>query len=238
MNITIEHLVVHVAAAEAEQEADVAIERAMTAAATPYCSPTAFIVNRKNKPLALEWQADANAMSNDPLFRVPRETPQQLTDAPQAIGQPWPGQGGIYAGLMRGEKGQPDYHLIVPTDPAGYNASVTWGERGVDVPLACSSFDGLANTTVLCEAESRHPAAEWAASLAIDGHDDFYLPSTRELRLCWVNVPELFETGWYWTSTQASPNSAWFQDFDVGGQNYYGKGAQARARAVRRFLTT
>jgi hypothetical protein len=29
------------------------------------------------------------------------------------IGQPWPGQGGVYAGIMRGREGEPDYHLIV-----------------------------------------------------------------------------------------------------------------------------
>lgn len=29
------------------------------------------------------------------------------------IGEPWPGQGGIYAGIMRGRDGAPDYHLIV-----------------------------------------------------------------------------------------------------------------------------
>ena len=29
------------------------------------------------------------------------------------IGQPWPGQGGIYAGVMRGRNGGADYHLIV-----------------------------------------------------------------------------------------------------------------------------
>lgn len=34
------------------------------------------------------------------------------TTAP-AIGQQWPGQGGIYAGLARGRNGAPDYHLIV-----------------------------------------------------------------------------------------------------------------------------
>jgi hypothetical protein len=30
------------------------------------------------------------------------------------IGQPWPGQGGTYAGVGRGRDGQPDCHLIVP----------------------------------------------------------------------------------------------------------------------------
>ncbi|HCE07021.1 MAG TPA: hypothetical protein DEQ40_00155 [Oxalobacteraceae bacterium] len=38
--------------------------------------------------------------------------PIQENTAP-AIGQQWPGQGGIYAGLSRGRDGTPDYHLIV-----------------------------------------------------------------------------------------------------------------------------
>lgn len=42
---------------------------------------------------------------------------QESITAP-AIGQHWPGQGGIYAGLVRGRDDQPDYHLIVgPTLP-------------------------------------------------------------------------------------------------------------------------
>ncbi len=32
-------------------------------------------------------------------------------DGIPAIGAEWPGQGGIYAGLMRGHDGHPDYHL-------------------------------------------------------------------------------------------------------------------------------
>jgi len=32
---------------------------------------------------------------------------------PPRIGQPWPGQGGTYAGLVRGEAGQPDQHVIL-----------------------------------------------------------------------------------------------------------------------------
>ena len=104
--------------------------------------------------------------------------------------------------------------------------------------LTNSASDGQANTDELCNSDHSHPAAEWAADLSIDGHTDFYLPSRRELRLCWVNVPELFESGWYWTSTQHSPGYAWIQGFGDGFQYDYDKGTQARARAVRRFLTT
>jgi hypothetical protein len=33
--------------------------------------------------------------------------------AAPAIGSVWAGQGGIYAGVVRGDEGQPDYHMIV-----------------------------------------------------------------------------------------------------------------------------
>jgi len=42
-----------------------------------------------------------------------------------ALGQLWPNQGGIYAGLCRGLAGEPDYHLILATGkPRG---RMTWG---------------------------------------------------------------------------------------------------------------
>ncbi|MBP4048991.1 DUF1566 domain-containing protein [Chromobacterium violaceum] len=152
------------------------------------------------------------------------------------IGEPWPEQGGVYAGLMRGENGQPDYHLIVAADPAAYLEEIAWGGYGEDEPGAKSEFDGLANTQALVASEQSHPVAEWAAALTIDGHQDLYLPARRELRLCWVNVPELFKDGWHWSSTQASPCHAWFQAFGDGLQGTHRKNDELRARAVRRFV--
>jgi len=46
------------------------------------------------------------------------------TPALPKIGEPWPGQGGIYAGLARGVDGAPDAHLILATVEA---AGLTWG---------------------------------------------------------------------------------------------------------------
>jgi hypothetical protein len=146
-------------------------------------------------------------------------------------------QGGIYAGRMRGSKGQPDYHLFVAPDPMGFVREIEWGGRGIDRRDATNEFDGLANTLALAK-HAGHPAAEWACSLAIDGHHDWYLPSRRELRLLWCTVPELFEPGLYWSSTQYSADGAWGQYFDDGDQYYDYKLYQARARAVRRFLIT
>ncbi|WP_168163809.1 DUF1566 domain-containing protein [Jeongeupia sp. USM3] len=50
-----------------------------------------------------------------------------------------------------------------------------------------------------------------------------------------MNVPELFEEGWYWTSTQYSPNLAWSQSFDDGLQGNLVKDYEGRVRVVRRF---
>lgn len=46
---------------------------------------------------------------------VSRIVLQHILGQPAAprIGELWPDQGGIYAGIMRGRDGEPDYHLIV-----------------------------------------------------------------------------------------------------------------------------
>lgn len=154
------------------------------------------------------------------------------------IGEYWRGQGGVYAGMMRGQDGQPDYHLIVPTDPVANVQEIAWGGYDHDEPDAKSDFDGLANTLALCESERDHPAAKWAAGLVIDGHADFYLPARRELSLCYANVPELFDKEWHWSSTQYSRTNAYGQDFEDGGQYLTGKHSRLRARAVRRLANS
>ncbi|WP_375591568.1 DUF1566 domain-containing protein [Chitiniphilus eburneus] len=165
---------------------------------------------------------------------APPSTAATSRPGPPRIGQTWPEEGGIYAGIMRGADGQPDYHLIVPADPQASIEEIAWGGHGQETAGADSDADGRANTQALVQSDTAHPAAEWAAALRIDGHADFYLPSRRELRLLWVNVPELFEPAWYWSSTQFPAYSAWFQDFVDGYQNYGHKGIEYRARAVRR----
>jgi hypothetical protein len=57
-----------------------------------------------------------------PLASVPR------------IGEPWPGiDGSAYAGLSRGEGGQPDMHLVLladePTDKLNWQAAKDWARR-------------------------------------------------------------------------------------------------------------
>ena len=165
------------------------------------------------------------------------DLPNTTRHTPPAIGHYWAGQGGFYAGLMRGHEGQPDYHLVVSAPDLGEAKELAWGGKGESEPGAESEWDGQANTTALLNSAKSHPAAEWVGALVIEEHRDFYLPSRRELRLCWVNVPELFAKEWYWSSTQHSPNNAWHQYFHDGYQYYHHKHYQLRARAVRRVLT-
>lgn len=175
----------------------------------------------------------ATGLDQVPLFDLPNIT--SLT--PPAIGQYWQGHGGFYAGLMRGQDGQPDYHLVVSAADLGEAKAITWGSKGNSKPGAESEWDGMANTSALLNSGHSHPAAEFAAGLTIEEHRDFYLPSRRELRLCWVTVPEQFAKEWYWSSTQYSPNYAWDQYFGAGYQSHGLKDNERRARAVRRVLT-
>ncbi|WP_049810496.1 DUF1566 domain-containing protein [Variovorax paradoxus] len=152
-----------------------------------------------------------------------------------AIGQPWPGQGGTYAGIMRGAPGLPDRHLIVPTAASAPLGRLAWGAYGENEPNAVSEWDGQANTRALLASKHAHPAAEACAGLKIDGHSDFYLPSRRELLLCCANVPELFDTAWYWSSTQHSRNGAFVQGFEHGNSFWNDEDLEHRVRACRGF---
>lgn len=147
------------------------------------------------------------------------------------IGGYWAGQGGIYAGMIRGENGAPDRFLIVPTAPQAEIGPVEWGSRGSEIPNCDSNLNGHGNTAAMVEAGN--DLALKIAGLRIEGHSDFYLPARHELRLCFLNVPELFQKEWYWSSTQYSVHGAYYQSFETGDQDLGGKLSELRARAVR-----
>lgn len=182
------------------------------------------------------WLASLNHQVNGTYITSTLEVAEAFLATPPALGQYWEGQGGIYAGIMRGENGQPDYHLIVPTHADAAVAEVSWGSRGEDEPSSTSSWDGKANTAALMKSKNSHPLVEFLKDLEVDGFSDFYIPSRREAALCSANCPEIFRDGWHWTSTQYSADSAFFQDFEGGYQYLSGKDNSLRVRAVRRFV--
>lgn len=69
---------------------------------------------------------------------------------------------------------------------------------------------------------------DWAKSIGGD------LPDRVEQALFYKHLPDQFQRDWYWSNTQRSAGSAWFQDFLIGGQGWYGTDSKCRARAVRR----
>ena len=161
-------------------------------------------------------------------------TEDAATSAIPPIGAIWPGEGGRNGGLMRGVDGGPNYWLIL-AEGAAATAELAWGGYDQDTG-ATSDHDGLANTKLLAESGLDFPAAKFAHAARLEGKDDWYLPAIRECRLLSANVPELFETGYHWSSTQFSRHFAWMQGFDVGNQSHADKDDSRRVRLVRRLF--
>ena len=121
---------------------------------------------------------------------------------PTVPGMPF--EGGIYAGVTRGDDCQPAGHLVLLPDlPA---KALTWSK-----------------------------ATKWARGLGNGAR----LPTRFEAALLYATVRDQIYLGtWYWTGTQFSESSAWYQLFNDGGQLNYGKSSKASARAVRLIQLT
>ncbi|WNW09963.1 DUF1566 domain-containing protein [Pseudomonas sp. DTU_2021_1001937_2_SI_NGA_ILE_001] len=148
---------------------------------------------------------------------------------PPAIGQVWPGQGGIYAGIAPARNGNAAYHLIIADSDID---SLEWGPYD-DESSATSLIDGLANTQALLESGPTHPAAQAAAAYAADGHTDFYLPAAAELYEAWLNLDDR-PWGWTWSSSQRTTSSALCLNFADGTQSLSGKSYARSVRPVRK----
>lgn len=144
------------------------------------------------------------AAAHDPAPAPAAEAARPTTAAPR-VGEAWPGQGGVYAGIARGVDGAPDQHLILaaekPTSKLAWQAALDWA-KGLQV-------DGHADFTVPTRFES--------ALLYANLRD------------------QVETSGWHWTSTQLDEGGAWDQYFLSGNQGYGGKKYEASVRAVRRF---
>ena len=149
---------------------------------------------------------------------------------PPALGEYWPGQGGIYAGVRQYPEGL--CHVIFAATDVGKHA---YGEYGTEVETV-SRHDGRENTAILVSRDGSHPAADAAYAFTCDGHSDFYLPSIGELNHAWQYIPESFEGEWYISSTQRSADTAYGMDFVDGWLDNLVKGNERLARPVRRIL--
>lgn len=164
--------------------------------------------------------------------------PQTTTDhnpgAAPAIGQYWPGQGGIYMGTMPAIGHLPARHLVFGAEAP---KRLAWGPYGTEVDGASSRIDGAANIAAILAHKAAHggdfPAAEWAAAYTADGHTDFHLPSQADLFFASLHAGNDFAKALYWASTQTSGDGAFAQSFESGYSDWGYEGDDFRVRAVR-----
>lgn len=163
-----------------------------------------------------------------PAESAPIATNSVATAQPPAHGEYWEGQGGYYICTLPALLGLPARHLIVGKE----EAKRTFGPQQ-EFSGCASHIDGPANTKALL-AHGDHPAAQWAAAYAADGHSDFHLPAKLDLMMAYICAPQLFnKDGLYWTSTQYSRTIAFVQCFESGTSGWENKDYEHRVRAFR-----
>ena len=88
-------------------------------------------------------------------------------------------------------------------------------------------------------------ASSTCYNILINGHTDWYLPSTYELNLMYMNIGQGnslklgniggFSPSKYWSSTEHGPSIAWYIDFNTGVNDGDLKSKPFNVRAVRVF---
>ncbi len=130
-------------------------------------------------------------------------------------------------------------------------AVAEWGCWGTNLPIADAAGpqeegaklgDGLSNTIVLGnECSDQNFAAKICSDLELNGHDDWFLPSIKELEYMYFNIGPprgnvgCFQYDYYWSSSEKDDLLSWFYDFQISDPLFFNKFGTNRVRAVRAF---
>ncbi|MEZ4796080.1 MAG: cadherin domain-containing protein [Flavobacteriaceae bacterium] len=130
------------------------------------------------------------------------------------------------------------------------SSGAPWGCYGLNIPFAVGPAigDGEVNTMAILSSCTDSGIAADLANDAINGFNDWFLPSVAELNEVYNNKATLnasiianggtaFSNNWYWTSTQqgGNANNAYFQFFGNGTQTLNSKANMAIVRAIRHW---
>jgi hypothetical protein len=111
---------------------------------------------------------------------------------------------------------------------------------GLASAAGTGAMDGANKTAVMlgvCTSGAANLADEYVTTVNGVGYGDWFLPSKGELNQIYVNRIAIgdFASDYYWSSSEAAGNSAWFQFFPFGNQVSYNKGDALYVRPVRAF---
>lgn len=147
----------------------------------------------------------AQEINTNELPTLPPITKWELGDLPR-IGEVWPGMGGRFVGIVRGQNGAPDYLLILShesTDELNWQQAMDWA-AGIQI-------EGHNDYTL--------PTREDWAVLFGNARDQIEIDGY-----------------WSSTQHAEGAVCAWVQFFNYGNQGYDRKVNEWRAHAVRRLI--
>lgn len=150
-----------------------------------------------------------------------------------------------------------EHGLMASLDDLTATIGAIWGLSGTDVPNCESMTDGAANTAAIIAAGGgATDAAGLCDAYTGGGHDDWYLPSSRELAILFscdliidnildndgdpgtngLNQDYIFPTsGRYWGSSEMNADLAYLFSAPLGQIGNSTKGSKGRVRAIREF---
>jgi hypothetical protein len=152
------------------------------------------------------------------------------------------GETGPAGGIIFYDKGNnSDGWRYLEAAPARTETSIKWGS--VSVKTTDGIGEGKKNTELIVAAlndKGENGAALFCDDFAVNGYNDWFLPSKGELNLMYMRLKAKnlgsFGDDWYWSSSEYSSGRAWTQSFKSGSQNdYHMKIQEASVRAVRAF---